>query len=162
MKLTLSFICVVLLFGVISTNIFAQGKGEMTGYDITSYGCELDKVIVKWSFSTLMGESVTNGTFSWEAGYGTDDDCLSYKTFLLLKVRANGNSQNFAWVRFDPDIPDAGDGFGYNTPGSGDWDELFCGYTPSGVAKNCMTTSEAKAFWKAGFKVVDFRIRKRD
>lgn len=151
-------ICSLIMILVCGTFIFAQGSGELTKRNLTYYDCNLSSVTVKWKFSSLMGEAVINGSFSWEAGNGTKDNCLKYDDFIILKVESNSNSNVYAWVKISPTVPKAGNGFGYNVSGSPSWDDIFCGFDGSGNKKDCFSTEEAKSFWKSGFSVVDFRI----
>ena len=63
-------------------------------------------------------------SYKWEAGYGTDDDCLSYKDLIILKVESNINN-GYAWVDIDPTVPKVGQGYAYNISGSPSWDDFF-------------------------------------
>ena len=110
--------------------VLSQGKGTLTKRNVTHYGCEISSITVKWSFKSLMGEPVRSGSYKWDAGYGADNDCLSYKDYVIIKVQSNSNSN--AWVDINPTVPKAGHSYAYNTSGSPSWDDLFCGFNRYG------------------------------
>ena len=149
----------LLCFMMINTSlIFSQDNGKLTKRNITHYGCEISSLTVKWSFRSLMGEPVKSGNFKWEAGYETDEECLSYKDFIILKVQSNNNSNAYAWVEIDPTTPDAGEGYSYNTSGSPSWDDFLCSFNSNGKKYDCWNEESSKSFWKGGFRVVDFKL----
>jgi len=146
---------------MVNTNdVLSQDEGTLTKSNIDHYGCKISSITVKWSFRSLMGEPVKSGNFKWEAGYGTDKDCLSYKDFVILKVQSKVNPDVYAWVEMDPTTPDASEGYSYNTSGSPNWDELFCGFDRNGHKYDCWDEKYAKSFWKGGFRMVDFKLRR--
>ena len=140
--------------------VFAQDEGTLTKSNVEHHGCEISSITAKWSFRSLMGEAVKNGSYRGGAGYGTDYDCFSYKDFIILKVQSNDNSNAYAWVEIDPTVPKAGQGYAYNTSGSPSWDDLFCGFNEYGKKSDCWGKETAKLFWKGGFRVVDFKLRR--
>ena len=155
----LTLFAVLICFLMVNTNdAFSQDKGTLTKTNVTHYGCDISSITVKWSFRSLLGEPIRGGSYKWEAGYGTDDDCLSYKDFIILKVQYNRDSNFYAWVDIDPTVPKAGQGYAYNVSGSPSWDELFCGFNRNGEQYNCWSEEEAKTMWVDGFRVVDFKL----
>ena len=149
---------VLLCFLMVNTNdAFSQDEGTLTKRNVTHYGCEISSITAKWSFSSLMGEAIKSGSYKWEAGYGTDDDCLSYKDFIILKVYSDKYG-SVAWVDIDPTVPKAGQGYAYNVSGSPSWDEFFCGFNRNGEQSECFSEENAKTFWKGGYRVVDFKL----
>ena len=135
----------------------ANGMKEMTKYNINHFGCQISSVTAKWAMSTLMGEPVINGVFKWETD-GADVSCLRYDDFIVLKCQSNIDPALSAWVSIAPTVPNAGAGYGYNTPGSPNWDNVFCDYDEFDNKTTCFSTTDAKTFWKNGFEIVDFKI----
>lgn len=153
---------ILIVLIVVANNLFGQDSGEKTKYNINFKGCILTSLTVKWNISSLMGEPVVNGSFKWQAGSGTDKDCLNYKDFIILKCQSNSNTNSYAWVKISPTVPNAGAGFGFNTSGSPSWDNMFCSYNGIGQVSECWSAIDAKKFWKSGFSVVDFKILREE
>ncbi|MCT4603813.1 MAG: hypothetical protein N4A59_13060 [Marinifilum sp.] len=160
MKTKIVTIWILCLFLILGNNVLGQGNGELTKYNINHFGKTISKVSVKWSFNTIMGEPTVNGVFKWEADSNTEINHLKYNDFIILKCKSN-TSNSYAWVKIDPTVPKAGYGYGYNATGSPDWHRLFSSFNSNGRAIDYWTESEAKAFWKSGFSVVDFKIIRR-
>lgn len=163
-----------ILLGVIflifcSSNVYSQGTGTLSkGMNpskfFNHYGCKVGSITVKWKIRSLMGEPVIGGSYKWEAykqgvrRNNIDRDCLSYKDFIVLEVK--GNNGGRAYLTLDPTTPKAGQGYAYNVSGSPSWSKLFCSYDKYGNAYNCWSEDRAKQFWKNGFKVTDFALKR--
>ena len=157
----LSLFTVLICFLTLNPNdAFSQDEGVLTKRNIDHHGCKISSMTAKWSFRSLMGEPIKGGSYKWEAGYRTEEDCLSYKDFIILKVQSTSNSSAYAWVEIDPTVPKAGQGYSYNTSGSPSWNDLFCGFNRSGQKYNCWDEESAKKFWKGGFRVIDFKPKR--
>lgn len=139
---------------------FAQNTGELT-LDRFFYGKgdsynlkTIESLTVKWSFSTLYGEPVINGAFQWEAGSDCPSDYLGYQDFIVLQTNRSVSSKGVC-IKLSPTVPESGDGFGMNTPGSPSWEDVFCNYEGESLD---LTTEEAKEIWKTGFKIIDAHL----
>lgn len=151
-KLTISFLFIFITNG----NVFAQGEGSMTKENFDFYGCHISSMTVKWSFNTIVGEPEVNGTFKWTTN-SNDYEVMNYAQ-IQLKCQSNTSTSWYAWVPIAPVVPKPGKGYGMNVAGSPDWDKLFCGYNRYGEETSCWSAESAKAFWKAGFRIVDFTV----
>jgi len=149
-KFILIFLCTLLSCSLAT----AQGEGERYKHNFRAGNCDISSMTVIYSFDSLLGEPVVNGTFKWERNAGTEADCLPYNTRIALKVQ---KGDAYAYVNIAPTVPEAGEGYGYNTSGSPNWDDLFCGWGESHV-NECMTEEQAKNFWVNSFNVVDFEV----
>lgn len=144
-----------ILFILLSfSSLFAQGKGERYKHNFRAGNCDIRSMTVKYSFRSLLSEPIVNGTYKWNRDVGTEADCLPYNTRVALKVQ---KGDAYAYVNIFPTVPEAGEGYGYNSAGSPSWSELFCGYGDNHV-NECMTEEQAKKFWVNGFNVVDFEV----
>lgn len=165
---------------IITVKVFSQGSGEITVYPNhfyhghQNYG-EIKNLTIKWNFRTLFGEPVIDGVFKWEAGSNTPSDFLDYRDYVLLKCApvkmsvANGHILSF-YIAVTPTVPRAGEGYGFNTPGSPSWNDVFIhslwekrqGENKYRLDINYLpykTVGDyAKAIWKGGFKVIDAEL----
>ena len=154
---------VILLIGMlagiilITESAHAEGPGEgfkergpymIKGRDGNM--CQADRITARWNLDSLMGTATVWGTWKW-TGSGECEAHLS--TAILLKVQAR---QTFGFVKITPVVPDVNKGYGYNTTGAYDWDELVCSYS-STRETSCFDVETAKALWKHG-TVVDFVV----
>ncbi|MGB2247221.1 MAG: hypothetical protein ACPH3N_06100 [Alcanivorax sediminis] len=126
------------------------GSGSDSKYNVRIGNCNASSVEVRYRLDSLMGEPVVGGSWRWNG----DSNCdAPSSTVIWLKVQS-GSSHGY--VRLDPAVPDANQGFGYNVSGSPDWDEVACGYR--GTQRNgCMDPGSAKQLWKSG-RVTGFEI----
>ncbi|ADQ79832.1 hypothetical protein Palpr_1691 [Paludibacter propionicigenes WB4] len=165
---------------IITVNVFSQGSGEITVYpnhfyhSPHNYG-EIKSLTIKWNFRTLFGEPVIDGVFKWETGNNTPANFMDYRDYVLLKCApikmntANGHILNF-YIAISPTVPRAGEGYGFNTPGSPSWNDVFIhslwekrqGENKYRLDINYLpykTVGDyAKAIWKEGFKVIDAEL----
>ena len=133
----------VLLFAVAG---ICQDKGSITRENFRVKDCNIKSMTVKYDISTIFGEPLVKGSYKWEAGEDTDSDCLPYNFVVWLEYSYGDNR---GYVRLDPVVPEAGKGYGYNVPGSPNWNKLFCSFRgPS--RQECFGKSEAKSLYKAG------------
>lgn len=158
-------ICHAFAFSQSSPSVFVQnsGSGETTyapssGFSYshhTNYTMQIRSITAKWSLSTLMGEPVVDGVFKWEAGQGTPADYLDYRDCVLLECSPNKSTGYMVYIRLWPTVPKAGAGYGFNTPGSPSWENLFC--TRSGKSMTTeipdFTARTAYEIWKNRFYV---------
>ena len=112
--------------------------------------CHAYTITARWNLDSLLGTATVNGSWKW-TGSGECEAHLS--TAILLKVQAR---QTFGFVKITPVVPDVNKGYGYNTTGAYDWDELVCSYSGTRVT-SCFDAETAKALWKHG-AVVDFVV----
>jgi len=152
-KLHVYFNLLLILFGTsISAN--AQHEGTLSKHDFTLNGCRVSSMTIKYKVNHFMGEPTVNGTYKWEAGSGTEKDCLPYSTTIWLKIERPAGG--YGYVRMSPTVPNAGTGFGYNTTGSPNWDDFICGFDGS-QKKQCFPESKAKTLYKEGY-INDFTV----
>lgn len=121
-------------------NIKSRDGGDCHAYTVTA----------KWDLDSLLGTATVNGSWKW-TGSGECEAHLS--TAILLKVQAQ---QTYGFVKVRPIVPDVNKGYGYNTTGAYDWDELVCSYSGT-KATDCFDADTAKHLWKNG-TVVDFVV----
>lgn len=127
------------------------GAGSDTKYDVTIGRCHADSMTVRWKLDSLMGEPTVAGSFEWEG----DSNCsLPSSTTIWLKV-ANSRG-GYGSVKLSPVVPDANDGFGYNTTGSPNWSRTLCGFQGT-ESTRCHDREEAVDLWKSG-DVEDFVV----
>lgn len=112
-------------------------------------------VTVKWDLQTLMGEPVIDGVFKWEAGAGTPVDYLDYRDCVLLECSPKKSVGYMVYIKITPTVPKSGEGYGFNTPGSPSWQNVFCTRKgePMTTKVPAFNTNTAKSIWKNGFYV---------
>lgn len=153
MKQKTFFIVLLLLLINVSLGLAEEISGTVTRSNFQVGECAVSSMSVKYRLNTLLGEPVVNGVFEWTAEPGTSSDCLNYSTVIYLKVSGSGGH---GYIKISPSVPDSGEGYGFNTSGSPDWDEVICG---TGTQENdCLTEDQAKNFWKSGFSVDSFEV----
>ncbi len=126
------------------------GKGDFAKRP----GGGLASLEAKFNLSQLMGEPLVACTFKWEAEVGYQED-LPSDTVLWLKVRSG---EATAFIRCSPIFKDSGKGFGMDSPGSPNWKDVLVLEWSGNKAIRTMDEKAAKAFWKAGFNVVDLQL----
>ena len=143
-------VAVALGFGLASPAFaIGPGNGQMTAYGLWIGYCQVDEITVSYNLDSLMGEPTVSGTYAW---YGPDCS-LPYSTTIWLKVAAG---DGWGYVKLDPVVPRAGDGFAYNVTGSPNWNNLLCGF--DGPQKfDCFDAEDAKWFWREGY-VSEFEV----
>jgi hypothetical protein len=145
-----------------SIMVSAQLNGEFTKgrffYGENYKQKTIESLTVKWSFSTLYGEPVLNGSFKWEAGYDTPSDFLKYNDVIILELD-NTYGRNCKCIKLNPTVPKAGEGFGYNVSGSPSWSNVFCDYDGESLG---LTAAEAKAYWEKGFRITGVHLVRVD
>ena len=126
------------------------GKGSLSKSGVRVGPCYANSVDVRYRLDSLMGEPVVGGSWSWSG----DSSCsLPSSTVIWLKVQSGSS---YGYVRLDPVVPDANEGFGYNVSGSPNWNETVCGYSGA-RPQGCMNSGAAKNLWKSG-RVTGFEI----
>lgn len=126
------------------------GSGSDTQHNVRIGNCSASTVEVRYRLDSLMGEPVVGGSWRWDG----DSSCrVPSSAMIWLKVQ---NGANYGFVRLDPAIPSANQGFGFNVSGSPNWDEVVCGYNGT-RPQGCMDSSSAKALWKSG-RVTGFEV----
>tara|TARA_R110000796_G_scaffold23445_1_gene67067 strand:+ start:1956 stop:3989 length:2034 start_codon:yes stop_codon:yes gene_type:complete len=143
---------ILLLFGF---NAVGQHKGSLTKRNFKVGDCQVAYMKVLYDIGSFFGEPTLKVSFEWQAGAGTDANCLNSSTTIWVKI-ANGGS--YGWVRLIPDeIPVAGEGFGWNMlAASPDWDDFLCAFSDN-QKTNCMNAESAKKLYKEG-RVVEFKV----
>jgi hypothetical protein len=117
-------------------------------------GNGIDYLKVRYNLSQLMGEAVVNGVFEWRAepGYQTE---LPSTAMVWLTVT---NRMGTGYIRIAPTIPDSGDGFGMNSPGSPAWNRLIAQEFQGTRGSRWVDAETAEAFWREGFRVTDIDL----
>lgn len=128
--------------GIITKKMY----GEQIGY------CKVNKIIVKYNLSSLMGEAVVNGTYK-VIGSSNEDCDLPSTLMVWLKLQ---NGDHFGYVELDPAVPNYNGGWAYNAAGSPNWNEVVCGFKGT-QATNCQSREHAITLWKSG-SVTDVKI----
>ncbi|MCE1190509.1 MAG: hypothetical protein LWX56_15375 [Ignavibacteria bacterium] len=139
-------------FLLISSLAFANGpgKGELTVWDQGA----IHRIDVRYNLSQMMGEPVVNGSFRWESKTVSK---LSYDVVLWLTVETPAG--NTAYIKIDPVVPKEGE-WAYNVSGSPNWNQVLATGWNGTEATGYYSASEAKAFWKTEFRVVDAKLSK--
>ena len=155
MSLPRILLCFAFALPVLSVEAqaFGPGRGEMSKQTDIGYGC-VAAVTVRWYLRTLFGEPVVGG--SWKFDTGNQDCKAHYSTVVWLKVGPG-------WVKLNPLVPRANQGFGFNVAGSPNWGALICQPTImnprwfSATKGECISREEAEDAWR-GESVSDFRM----
>ena len=148
---------IFMLIAIVAAIAYAAGpgKGTIEKRSLTIKGsngesCSADSVTIRWNLDSLFGEPVVNGSWKWT---GSGNCEAHYSTCVFLKIQS-GNTYGF--IKIAPAVPKANKGYGFNTAGSPDWDEVICGY--NGTKKeNCLSEKDAKDLWLNG-RITDFDI----
>lgn len=120
------------------------GEGTIEINDFTVDGCRVRSLTVKYDLDSLFGEPTVKGSYKWR---GNEECRLPASTTLFLKVRW-GTGVGF--VRLAPAVPTANGGYGHNSTGSPNWDNLLCGYRGTSNT-SCFDADTAKDFWRNGY-----------
>ena len=126
------------------------GKGSISGHP----GGGFASLEAKYNLTQFMGEPMVSGVFKWEAQPGYSP-AMAPDAVMWLKVRSG---TSFAYINCAPTVPDAGKGFGMDMTGSPDWKDVLVLEFSGSKALRTLDAKDAKAFWKAGFEVVDVVI----
>ncbi|MFZ4455417.1 MAG: fibrobacter succinogenes major paralogous domain-containing protein [Bacteroidales bacterium] len=136
------------------------GSGETSENNTTyshhsNYTMRILNLTVKWDLSILFGEPVVNGVFKWRAASETPEDYLDSRDCILLECLPEKTTGYYVYIKLSPTVPKSGDGYGYNTPGSPSWANVFCTRKGENMTHEIagFTASTAKAIWKNGFRV---------
>lgn len=132
--------------------VAAATKGSLSQSNFAAGVCQVASMQVRYEVSMFFGEPIVKGSYKWEAAGGTDPECLTGDTKVAIELLSSTNRT--AFVHIAPAVPKSGAGWGYNVSGSPNWDGLFCGRTGA----PCLSESEAKAFYKAGFSARRFHV----
>ena len=147
------FVLVVLLCVAVAHAV-GPGTGERSkrvGIDgLGGSNCNENSVTAKWRLDSLLGAPLVNGSWKWT---GSGECEAHYSTVVWLKIETG---DGYGYIKINPVVPKVNAGYGYNTAGSPDWDELICGYQGS-RATNCLPEDTAKHFWRNG-QITDFFI----
>jgi len=133
-------------------------KGLLEKPGFTFNGCGVESFKVSYSLFVLLGEGAINGAFSWQAAPGTAADCLKPDTVFALKFE--GSKKRVAYATLRPTVPKAG-AQGWNVAGSPNWNQMFWSLDDQGHQR-FWTDTQARNFWRAGMRVVDFIVLDRD
>ena len=136
----------------------AEDSGIIIKKDLPAGNCQIKSMTVRYHVGASVGEPVVKGAYKWEAGEDTGTDCLPENLVIWLKVKSKHGGHGY--IKLDPSSPvKAGKGYGKPAADSPDWDSFICGF--EGAKKiYCFTAVKAKAFYKDGMTVVDFRLSK--
>lgn len=149
-RLGLLLLGIVYILGT-ATPVLAvgPGKGDMMHTDMWIGDC-YGSVVVRWDLDSLLGEPLVKGSWKY---FGAD--CKpSHSTIVWLKVEAPGIGHSY--VRLAPVVPNKASEWGFNTPGSPNWDEVLCGYRGTRTLQ-CLEPNDAKRVWRNG-SVTDFEV----
>ena len=147
---------IALIIFCISSTANAGDQGTLEKRDFRVGDCKVRSMTVKYKIGTLMGEPVVKGSFKWEADQNLSINCLPSDLVIWLKIRNSAGA--YGYIRLAPTVPAPGAGYGFNTPGSPDWDEFICGFKGS-RSTSCLSGSDAKTLYKNG-SIVDFELSK--
>lgn len=155
MRIKIGIFVLFVLFCVVVAYAAGPGEGSMKKGPLTIRGsddeaCSAYSVTAKWRLDSLLGEPLVNGSWKWT---GSGDCEAHYSTVVWLKIQSG---DSWGYIRIAPAIPKANKGYGFNTSGSPDWDELICGYSGSQATK-CLPEKAAKHLWLNG-QITDFIV----
>ncbi len=125
----------------------------MTKENFSIGACQVERLTVNYKVDHLMGEPTVNGAFEWIAAPGTPNDCLPSNLAIWLRIE---NGQGHGYINISPTVPKSGEGFGFNTTGSPNWDRFICAYSGA-EATDCLPASSAKQMYNGG-SIVDFEL----
>lgn len=124
----------------------SPGQGELRVGEQYPDGCEVQNVRVRYHLSQSMGEPIVAGSWAYDQSEWSKPCSPPTSTIVLLRVELGAN---FGYGKLDPAMPRANGGFGYNSPGSPDWDQLICSYR--GATRTlCMSADDARGMWSQG------------
>ena len=146
--LVISVICLVCALSFRVAEAVGPGKGEMTKQGVfVGNECTVDSLTVKWNLDSLLGDTIYGN-------YKYLGNCKPDPSFMIwLRVEHAGTG---GYVRIAPALPNKPGTWGFNTPGSPNWDEVLCGYDGTRRVK-CLSKASAKRAWKNG-RVTGFRV----
>lgn len=124
-----------------------DGRGEIT---VDPAG-PVDELMVAYRIYGFMGEPVIDGTYRWKSATLLKLD-LANVVWLAVE-----NQLGKAYIPISGTVPEPGV-FNFNTPGSPAWDKVLAKTWTGATATAFMSEKDAKAFWRAGFKVVDAQL----
>lgn len=137
-----------------------SGAGETTlnNFDYShhsNYTMRIVRLTAKWKLTTLFGEPVIDGIFKWVAASNTPANYLDYRDCILLECSPVKSTGYSVYIKLTPTVPKSGEGYGYNTPGSPSWANVFCTRKGQDITHEIpgFTANTAKAIWKNGFRV---------
>lgn len=125
----------------------SPGQGELRVGFQNPDGCEVNNVRVRYHLGQSMGEPTVAGSWAYDQNSSARPCSPPTSTIVLLRIQMGSNI--FGYVKLDPAMPRANGGFGYNSPGSPDWDQLICSYNGA-IRTQCMSAGEARAVWSQG------------
>jgi hypothetical protein len=125
--------------------------GTITQTGLVIAGCQVSSMTVRYHLSTLVGEPVVNGSYTWTAGPGTSSGCLPSDLEVWIRVEGSGGN---GFVNLNPVVPEAGK-WGMNVAGSPDWDKYFCAFQGN-RATQCLDAASAKRLWLSRVTVTGF------
>ena len=167
----LFFVLPILIFSFLSTfsqhstPILVKGEAQGTSVHFPKGGFQyshfsnsavtIKKISAKWRLSTLFGQPVVDGVFSWNAGLDTPDDYLDWRDYVLLECSPVKSTGYLVYIPLMPTVPKAGKGYGFNSPGSPNWIDLFKTRTGEPITSEIpdFTAKMAREIWKNGFYV---------
>ncbi len=119
----------------------------------------ISNITVNYRLFILLGEPVIDGIFKWEIEHHIAEkdirrSFLDYNDCVLLAFlpKANKYYGTYLYVMLSPTAPKAGGGYGYNTPGSPNRNDLFYKNVNGKVVKAEIPEADAKKIWKVGLK----------
>ncbi len=126
------------------------GTGEMSKRP----GGGIEYLRVRYNLTQLMGEAVVNGVFEWRAESGYSPELPSSAMVWLTVTNRMGSG----YIRVSPTVPDSGEGFGINSPGSPPWNRLIAQEFRGTQGSRWVDAETARAFWREGFQVTDIDL----
>jgi len=163
----------IVVFLFLSYSVYSQatyyplvnpsGSGEITyaptsGFNYshhTNYTMRIIRLTAKWQLRILCGEPIIDGVFKWEAASETPVDYLDYRDCVLLECTPQKSVGYSVYIKLSPTVPKSGEGYGYNTPGSPSWEDVFCTREGKQMTHEIpnFNANTAKSIWKNGFRV---------
>ncbi len=127
--------------------------GTLTKNNFRVGQCSVRSMTVKYKVGHFFGEPTVNGTYKWQAGTGTKQNCLPSDLKVWLKIK---NGTSYGYIGLAPTVPKADGGYGYNVTGSPNWNSFICGYSGT-RERNCFNPDSAKRIYKGG-SIVGFEL----
>ncbi len=116
--LLIAGICLVRSTGIVA----AQGSLHRENFRASL--CNLASMDIEIELDQSFGEPIITSRMRWLPGPNTSNDCLSPNTRVWVQIRTNEDLVRY--IRIQPTVPSAGDGYGAVATESPDWRKLFC------------------------------------
>lgn len=127
---------------------------ELTQDNFRADVCNIASMKVNFKISESYGQLLVNTRLSWTAGSNTAPDCLSTNTQVWVTLRTPDDA--IRYIKLNPGIVDAGQGFGPSGSTSPSWSALFCRAQDSNAA--CEPETNTRSLLNAALRFERFDV----